>query len=116
MMTARIRKHAAKAAWALAAAAWGAVITADMLNLDDHIWACLLVLAGILTGTAALPALLGTQVAERIDRHYTAVATAAARRPADPAMTPDPWPALRAVRAAQNGNGHKPRGKHAISG
>ena len=98
-----VRDHAARITWAAAVLAWAAVITADTLNLTQHVWESLLTLAGILTGAAVLPALLSVQVADRVDRHYRAISETAIRRP-DPSVTPSPRRHLRAA----DGDGQRP--------
>lgn len=83
---------------AFAGAAWAAVITADAVNLEDHIWECLLVLAGISTAVLALTGmqrLMLRQLAdvnERIDRQFTEMTRLIVTRPGDPQPAPPPWP------------------------
>lgn len=91
---------------AASAVTWAGTITADVTGADDRIWLPLLGAALV----SSLAALLAAQVTGRIDRFYIATAKAAISRPADPRLTPAPWPALRAVQPAGQ---HRPPGRHA---
>jgi hypothetical protein len=62
---------------ALAAASWGATITADALNLPGHIWACCLTAAA----ASSITALQTVVIAER-NRIMQSLAAAAVSRPA----------------------------------
>lgn len=106
-VTGRIKPAAAL--YVTAATAWAAAITSDFLGASMRAWLPLLAVAVTTTQTA----LHDKHVAKRIDRAYLAMTRAVTGRPDDPAMTPAPWPALRAVQPARP---HTQRGKHANAG
>ena len=84
-----------------AAASWTATFGADALNWPDHLWAICLTLAAVTT----LPALLGIEVAQRIDAAYRAIWQAVVMKP--PAADGDDGPGrVVPIQRGRGGSGH----------
>jgi len=89
---------------AAAAAAWAATITADTLNLHEHIWAACLAAAAALTLAALIQGIV-----TRAARASEALTRAILNRPLTRFET-GPLPAVPPQLSAVNGH----RGKHAV--
>lgn len=101
--------------WAFVGTSWGAGITADALNLPEHIFADCRTVA-----LAATIGALNSLIVARLDRSnellhraYEAMMDLRHSQP-DPGITPRPWPVLRSVGAddepaRRNGHAANPR-------